>query len=566
MSRVLSTVAGVPAFHSGVGHGEDLQVKVRETPDGSWFPLVHVGHYYLGTEVGYLYANKGSAVFSPGLTGSVHALRVSGLTDDPTRLGPILLWSSRTVRPLQRLASPLRAYRELILAGSGDVRSATVPGLLISLVSHPVTGILLSVPATGDIIDNTEYVYDPRTGVVHLRNSNPPSLYATYLVDETDPNLLRQEEILRVGTDGQLRTMRRNVFWASGSIYRPQVKKPGSAGATSATGILVTQNVITLPSVGIVSGDIVRCQYFVSDSFVAVPSGTLLLVQALLTASGTYTLEYETGTTGWYDTSQLASGSVNYLQLNPLFAPRESGFLYLVDPAEPWPTAARVRLSVSNSNPIWSTSGCATVVIAVKVLDQEGESIPHTTLTTTAAGASGVLALSYPSTPVTDGIGQVLYTWTPQGSGVVTVTALASGSTASGQIQFTVRDSRSYTSQTERRLGKLMLHLEEEPFLEQLLRLNAYYCYADGSPFQPNDQDTPWVGAVTFDAAHSRFFTLDGLPLSKPVIVSTDPDSIASVLVDPAPGDMIRATISTPTAGRLRTAAPIRIPEQGSRS
>jgi hypothetical protein len=565
MSRVLSTLAGIPFFHSGVGHGDDLLVRVREDPSGGWLPLVHTGHYYIGTEQGYLFSSKGSTTFSPGLTGSIHTAQVTGLTDDPTRLGPILLWSSNSVRPLQRVTSPLRAYRDITLSGS-DPKTTTIPGLLVSLVSQPVTGILLSVPATGDIIDNTEYVYDPRTGAVYLRDSNPPHLYATYLVDETDPNLLRQEEILRVSTDGQVRTMRRNVFFASGSILSPTVKKPGPLGSISTTGILVTQNAITLPSCDIVSGDIVRCQYYVGDSFTAVPSGTLLLVQVLPTMSGTYTLEYETGVTGWYDTSQLASGAANYIQLNPILVPRESGFLYMVDASEAWPTAGKVRLAVSNANPIYSASGCAAVVLSVKVLDQEGESLPQTSVTVTATGASGVLALTYPATAVTDGIGQVLYSWTPQGTGIVTVTATCSGTSVSGTLQFTVRPISAYTSQTERQLGKLLLHMEETPFLGELRRLNAYYCYADGAPFQPNDQTTTWIGAVTFTADHSQFFTLDGLPLAKPVTISTDGDSVASVLVDPAPGDMIRATIVTPTAGRIRTAAPLRIPEAVSRS
>lgn len=561
MSRVLTTLAGIPFFHSGVGHDDDLQVKVREDLSGGWFPVVHTGHYYVGTEQGYLFANKGSYSFSPGLTGSIHATRLTGIVDDPTRLGPVLLWSSNSVRPLQRVTSPLRAYRPVTPSGTGDVRTASVPGLLVSLVSHPVTGILLSVAATGDIIDNSEYVYDPRVGLVYLRDSNPPTLYATYLVDETDPNLLRQEEILRVSTDGQLRTMRRNVFWASGSILRPQIMKPGPAGAIAVTGLLVTQNVIPLPASGITSGDIVRCQYYVADSFTAVPSGSLLLVQVLPSASGTYTLEYETGTTSWYDTSQLASGSTNYLQLNPILVPRESGFLYLVDPDESWPAPGKLRLAVSNANPIYSASGCATVVISVKVLDQEGESLPETALTVSAAGASGILTRTYPATAVSDGIGQVLYSWTPQGTGIVTVTALCTGTSTSGTLQFLVHPIQAYTSQSEQRLGKLLLHLEQEPFLESLRRLNAYYCYADGAPFQPADQSTVWNTAVTFTADHSQFYTLDGLPLAKPVTISTDASGVAAVLVDPAPGDLLRATVTTPTAGRIRTAAPISIPE-----
>lgn len=771
-TRILSTLAGITRFQSGIGDGQDLFVRLQEDPEGGWYPVLQAGTYYIGTEEGYQYASRGTASFTLGLSGQVQTLTVSGLIADPTRLGPIRLLRADGPRPLLRVTGSLRAFRTMPLAGSGDVQSFAVPtsGLLVSLVSDPVTGVLIAVPATGDILSTEEYTYDVGAGTVFLRDPSLPHLYATYLQDESAASLLRQEEILRVSTDGQVRTMGSPVLCLSGSVFLPFVKRPLGNGWLAALGTTAVRNAITLtadnlfnqlvrrdhpnnwwrmrspggpyvfdeagaatgtvsgtvyygingvlqeqpsgairfagagkigvgfppvptamsleawvqpdyttqriffsnrvdqtsgvlfgiyygqawffdqaagqgligtrnicdgrwhhlvvtsdgfgnwlyvdghletsnrfnrvassgstliasdtdgsfffgaldelalypyPLTGeqvldhfeaggrllgtIASGDIVACRYHIQDSFTAVPSGSGLQLTVLPAATGSFTLEYETGTTGRYYTSQEASGSANALQLNPLLTARQTGFLYLCDAAEPWPVPAALRIDCSNRNPLYNPSGMAPVLFSVTALDSEGEPIPQTCLAARLDGVSGALTLQYPSLPVTDGRGQVRYTWTPTATGTATVTALASG--VSGFLDLKVRDIRHYTDRSEEQLGKLMLAFESQPYRGNLRRLSAYYCTLDGAPWQPDAAVDPWSTTVTFSAERSAFFALDGTPLDRPASLSTDADGVAQILVDPQPGDFLRAEVLTQTSGRKRTARPIRVPD-----
>src|SRR2546421_282479 len=148
-TRVLSTLQGIPYFHSGIGDRDDLLVKVRSDPDGGWYPVVHKGFYYLGTEERYQFAVKGSLTFT--------------------------------------------------------------------------------VTTTGEILANEEYAYNPRSGQVHIRDQSPPSLWATYLVDETDNDLLKLEEICQIDRDGKVRTQLQTVFLSTqvsgATALRPLVRK-----------------------------------------------------------------------------------------------------------------------------------------------------------------------------------------------------------------------------------------------------------------------------------------------------------------------------------------------------
>lgn len=569
MSRILSTLAGIANFQSGIGGGDDLLVMVREDPNGGWFAQIHKGFYYIGTEEEYLFAEKGEISFTQTTTGTIFTTGISGWQVDPTTVGPVIMRRAGQIRQLQRVSPGLRAFKPISFTGS-DPKSAVVPesGLLVQLCSQPVTGILLSVPSTGDIISSEDYYYDRTTNTLYIRATSPPSLFATYVVDETISNPLTQEEIVRVDIDGYVRTQFSNVWSASGSAYNPIISKPTPNGLISVTGSVVSGNVVSFAASGLIlSGDIVAVRYMVKDSYAVVPSGSVLAVRYFLGASGSFTVDYEIGDV-WYDTSEV-SGTVDYIQLNPILEPRISAFLYLVDSNEPYPPASTVTIAASNLNPLYSPSGCAKVIVGVTAYDAELEPIPQQLINISATGASGSLALVLPisgSTSslsgYTNGIGQVLYSWTLLGSGAVTITASVSGyATASGSLVFLVKDVRYYDQASELQLGKLMLHLEDAPYREDLRRLNAYYCYRDGSPFAPSGQTNSYSNTVTFNSDASQFYSIDGLPLSKPVTVSTDIDSIASILVDPVPGDVIRAYVQTPTAGRIRTAAPILIPK-----
>src|SRR5581483_5535501 len=113
MARVLTTLPGIPNFQSGIGDGDDLLVKIKADPDSGWFAQIHSGFYYIGTEEGYWFANKGETSFTDLTTGSIKSLSVSGWVSDPTELGPVIMRLSGQVKVLQRVTSPIRAFRPI---------------------------------------------------------------------------------------------------------------------------------------------------------------------------------------------------------------------------------------------------------------------------------------------------------------------------------------------------------------------------------------------------------------------------------------------------------------------
>jgi hypothetical protein len=50
-------LAGLSDFHSGIGHGDDLKIRLKSDSQGRWFPLLHTGHYYFSTDEYYMYSN-----------------------------------------------------------------------------------------------------------------------------------------------------------------------------------------------------------------------------------------------------------------------------------------------------------------------------------------------------------------------------------------------------------------------------------------------------------------------------------------------------------------------------
>ncbi|HYT45521.1 MAG TPA: hypothetical protein VEP90_24560, partial [Methylomirabilota bacterium] len=121
--RILTTLPGIANFQSGVGGSDDLTVKIKEDPDGGWFAQVHSGFYYIGTEEAYLFSNRGEASFTSTSTGSVITTTISGWLIDPTVVGPIIIRRSGQVKQLQRVTSPLRAFRPISFSGTDPLVS-----------------------------------------------------------------------------------------------------------------------------------------------------------------------------------------------------------------------------------------------------------------------------------------------------------------------------------------------------------------------------------------------------------------------------------------------------------
>jgi hypothetical protein len=559
MAVTYSTLDGIPSFQSGIGDGLDLRVQLRQDLEGRWYPVLQPGTFYLGTTPQYLYGQEGSTAFSVAASGT-GTRTVTSLLTDPTSGGPVQL-----VGPdgtcFQRVVSPLRVFRSLQLSGSGELRTAATSGLLLAVCSHPTSGVYLQVPASGDLVSTEEYTYSRREARLWLRDSTPPALWATYVVEAEDSEALKLEEQVVVDRDGYVRVQYRGV--CDHPSLAPWIRKPTRTGETRVSGTVVSGNVVAFTAPGITSGDLVAVEYYLWNSFVATHSGGTLTVRYLAQTSGTHTLLYETGT-GPYDTSRLAEGATNRLQLNPLFTAREPGFLYLVETTEPRPLPRRIRLAADDLNPSYRGAGGQARRIVATVYD--GEDCPIPGLTVATSGTAGTLTAV--SGTVTDGRGQVAYQWSPSASGEVTLTTsvTVSGQTVTDTLQLHCWNLQTYLNDTDFYLGKLFLVQEEAPYQAhpELYRLFVYYCYPDGCPYQPAGVHSPLPYTVTLTSERSLFYTLEGKPLHNQITLQTDGDGVAQALLARVPGDRVRATLETVDAAgvaRKRIAAPLQIPE-----
>lgn len=309
MSRVYSNLASVERLQSGIGDNNDLKVIIKEDLDGRWYPAIHKGDYYFGTEREYLFAKETVATSSVGISGSIHTSIVSNLAEDPSKYGPIIVKISSRTAPLTRVCSPLRAFRKTYVNGTGDLRNASATGLLVFLCSDPVTGVMHTVAASGDFVSNEDYVYSKLENKLYFPPNTPDNVWCTYLVGDGDSDILRQEEIHRVDKDGRIRVQLKDVCNAQG--FTPLIRKPKATGLQIVVATVASGNVLT-PHVsgGISSGDIVSVQYYVDNSYAAIVSGSMLVLKILPSATGTVSTYYEQSIYPWHHLSDYSSGSV----------------------------------------------------------------------------------------------------------------------------------------------------------------------------------------------------------------------------------------------------------------
>jgi hypothetical protein len=559
-----SPLSGIQRFQSGIGDGDDLRVFLKEEIAGGWYPVLKTGYLYYGDQEDYLFAQKTYRIVTVAASGAIAGYDVTGLTDDPTLYGPVFLRRQSDNLLLQRCASPLRAFQTLSFSTTGDVSEASVSGFVVSVVSDPTSGIYLRVPSLTDAISTEDYYYDPVTGKVQVKDPAPPSVYATWVVPETNAEQLRQWEIVKVDRDGKVRTQYTNVCMVSG--LAPVVRKPTPSGPIDLTPTAADGNALTLPASGIVSGDLVSVAYYVNNSYSAVYDADTdtLSVRYLTTASGAHLLEWESALSDLYDTSQLPLSHVNRVQLNPLLERQEPCFLYLIAADAALPAPARVRISTIDPNLTWSANTPVPCALRVLVEDSEGNRVAaaQVDLTATLEGAA-----LFSASDACDRHGKALFQCIPTGPGTLHVTAQVHGTSVSGTLDLEVHDRGDLEAADELELGKLLLHLEETPFRDNLYRLNAFYAEIDGAPFQPNDPTaatSPWQGLVSFQTGKSVLYTMDGRRLGPSGTVALDADAVASVLVEPTPGDWLRAEVLTPTTGRRKVARPVRVLDRAS--
>lgn len=563
-------IPGAPAFQSGVGGGRDLKLKIREDLEGGWFALLHAGTFYLEEEERYFFARKGYLLFSEATVNEVRTATVTGLAEDPTTRGPIRLLRQSDGKALQRVGSPLAAFVHIAPADwtdlGDDVKWVTVPGLLVQLCTNPRDGVYLQVPAVADIISTEDYVYDAAAGKIYLKDATPPHLYMTYVRGGDQAAPLTQEEILCVDPDGKLRTQLSGLYASAG--FEPKAFKPTDTGILEIALTLESKNVLTHAEPDLLPGDLVAVKYWAKDTFHAHYDSGTLTVTYFPTLADDYFIEYELGLEH-YDTSQLPTADASRLQLNPLLAARESGFVYLTDIDAERADVAKVRLQVDDANPLFVAAGSAPVLVTLTALDSEGDPIPGVELTLIHSGIVTQLEAIGTDT-LADGRGQRLFRITPLAAGNLVLQGKAGPNggpytAESDTLTLTVRAVTGYTDPVELQLGKLLTHLEESPYRDRLQRFSAFHCYPDGVPYQPDGVTQAVGSSIKFTSQRSTLHTLDLAETGTALTVLTDGDGIATVLVEPVPGDTLRAEVDLILADgtrRTRRARPLRIPSE----
>lgn len=541
-------------LQAGVGDGEDLRVFLSHDAARRWYPQITKGWYYLEGSEYYLFALAGTATASSAAGSGWHtgSFQADGTDVNVLEYDSVL----QPVDPdYRRVCCPLRAFTEVPASGWTDLGnglwSASGYAIILSVFTDPATGVLDPVAGTGEIVHDRQYYYDPASQLLYVRAATAPSgLFTNSIAHEATDSLLTQVEVLRVDSDGAVRTQYARIHPSSGAAdpYRPTLWRVSAGSLLRVDPASVSGNVWTFSGTGApVSGETVCAQYVVEKSFAVRDDGITVDWYSSAESSG-FSVYYETVDRDHLDTSQEATGSASYVQLSPLESGVRSGFLYLtaraVDPVGQVAEITAVHYPQATFYSTHATSGsCGQPVrLLARAYDRLGERVVGAPLTLAVTGASGTpLGADLSSgEPVTNWRGEVAFLLTPTGTGTITYSIACSGSEApavTGSVAVVDRTA-TYLTRGEGFLDgtKLLLHLDGNRAAGGGGLLRAQLLHLDGPPALEVDH-----AGVTF---HSRLGGLsggDGFTLTVPL----DPERLAAVAYTPRMGDEVYATALT---------------------
>jgi hypothetical protein len=356
----------------GVGWEDDLKVYIHQSTKNRWYPQIRSGWFYLNGQEDYLYAQEGyEDIQIPFGETDNFVLASSPDFRAASRQGPIII-DGEEFR-YTRATSNLSVLNQVTPTSyDNNFLYIDVPGELVALTN--ASGVdMVTVPSTGHLIDRNYYYWDfinRRAWIA--RDINDPNrqeaLFATYLKDK--PSLL-QEEILLVDSDGKLRTMLDRV--ATGA-WSPVIYAIGYGPINVAS---VDRNVIT-PSTLLPEGTRTAVRYYVDGSFCITEDdtnveNTVLSILRLKNEKAVIRWE-EAQYNSCFDTGVFSTSDSSYVQINPIMAGVDSGFVYLSNPRHPAENLSKIKLDVAPD--VVEGEYREPVRIAVTALDSSNTPLP----------------------------------------------------------------------------------------------------------------------------------------------------------------------------------------------
>lgn len=418
---------------SGIGWGEDLQVKLQESKRDRWFPQIHSGWYYINNQEQYLFALEGlvSTTVTSGIYTSfdLSTLDIKSIT----KYGPVII-DGENVR-YSRVSSNMSVFNTYTPTSSGsNLLYIDVSGEVV-LVTDNLDTDYFEVSKISFLTEKDLYFYDRTLNRIWISrdpddSDRLDSLYITYL--KTEPTLL-QEEILLVDSDGLVRTMLGDIN--SSVTYYPTLTSTVSGSVLISS---ISGNTIT-PSGSLSKDTRIGVKYYLNESFVVTNDTTSgAILKTFSTAQRDISIRYESGYENRYvDLGNFPTSGNSFVQINPMLNGIQSGFLHITPEETITEYIDRIKLYTSINRV--SSKQRQTVDVLVKAISTENTLLSRIPINCWITNSSG--NVYYPKFveqisdigQKTDFKGEIRFSWNPN-LVVGTYTVYASTLSATGSI------------------------------------------------------------------------------------------------------------------------------------
>lgn len=407
----------------GVGDNLDLKVSIKKSADSRWYPMIHKGWYYLGTEERYLFSKKYQNIINLAPSSVTTSSIICSTLDTSaiSQYGPVFMTKGTT--SYKRVVGSIAVMTSGSWTCVGNNKwKITVPGNVEHVISTLHTS-LKEVPSSSLVKESDYFYFNPRSRELTVSSETDPcsTVFYTYSYEPTGSEVVLLQEELLVDANSRIRLRHENIATYYGA--RPVVKRVGTWGLSSMTiySSSVSGNVIQLP-IAVPAKEVVGVLYRVNNSF----GLTKNHIHAYSTTSGNTTLDFEGEKDDYQDISEVLTTDLSYLQLNPMYSGIVPGFIYLAPAIDPYKEAARIYARSAPSRvAILSGTGCP-VRIRARAVDKNNNPVAGVCLNYAISGP-GLVQTVLPSTQITNFLGEVTYTWKPSAAGTMTMTISSSG-------------------------------------------------------------------------------------------------------------------------------------------
>lgn len=415
--------------YAGVGDLTDLKVFLDVGNNGKWIGFVHPGWYYHNDIEQYHYVIPGTvSVSSASGTGSTTA----SVSFRPS-WGPVLIHSTAPTTSgflyRQHSNSFYPNYTFSWSSIGSGLYSASVPASALLVGMRDLTNLPLgAVAATGYLISERLYYYDPDTNVVTVKAATTPAVWGDLVY--TYP-LLRMRELVVQEADG---------VKASYSNINNVIAIRGANQETIVSGFSSGSPYLS-HSLDVEVGDWVVLDYYISKSYILLDHNLLHYYVGGSIDSDDLQISYETSLPDALPEITVNSNTVPF-NLNPIHSDSyRAGYLFHATPASGinnyWvPTNLTLDSDKTEICSDWNETCFVTFLLE----GQNNLPIPEYPLSVTVT--NGTVVQQFPNTGNTDKRGEIklLITANP-GASTVTVSGTAAGITRAISVSSTSASS-----------------------------------------------------------------------------------------------------------------------------